>query len=346
MEGGAAHGYRQCLQVALAALMGESGFEKCDRMAMETLAEMTVAFMTEVGRSGKAFCELACRSEPLGADVLLALTEMGAVGGSNPQAFGVKGLKDYALRPGRKTVGVPTVALNTKQPSMLHTGERKKDGRGKVPDYLPEYPDSHTYIRTPTHRQPEHDYESVREKAASQKRDVERALTRFIAKTCGKTHSLFNTDDTNLYPLISCDPKATRATATSLAQASQLFHTANPHQNPFGSAQDASALDNLPPLPPYVSALMFRDQLFEEDEREFLPKKKAKEEDEEEEEAGDEEDKSESQQPDSDSDEKKDKIKVEDPKPSGHMDNPFLRPTRTPRNVIVGATAPSQRRML
>ena len=34
--------------------------------------------------------------------------------------------------------------------------------------------------------------------------DVERALSRFIAKTCGKTHSLFTTDDTNLFPLISC----------------------------------------------------------------------------------------------------------------------------------------------
>ena len=38
----------------------------------------------------------------------------------------------------------------------------------------------------------------MREKAASQKRDVERALTRFIAKT-GETQSLFK-DDVNAYP--------------------------------------------------------------------------------------------------------------------------------------------------
>ena len=43
--------------------------------------------------------------------------------------------------------------------------------------------DSHTYVRTPTHKQPVTDYVGVREKASSQKRDVERALTRFIAKT-------------------------------------------------------------------------------------------------------------------------------------------------------------------
>lgn len=86
--------------------------------------------------------------------------------------------------------------------------------------------------------QPITDYESVREKAACQKRDVERALTRFIAKT-GKTHSLFNVDDTNLFPLISCD--------------------ANVPDKPL--------------LPAYVNALLFRDQIFEEDEREFAAKK-------------------------------------------------------------------------
>jgi transcription initiation factor TFIID subunit 8 len=42
------------------------------------------------------------------------------------------------------------------------------------------------------------EYQLVREKAASQKRDVERALTRFIAKT-GETESLFQ-DDPYAYP--------------------------------------------------------------------------------------------------------------------------------------------------
>lgn len=41
-----------------------------------------------------------------------------------------------------------------------------------------------------THKQPVTEYEAIREKLASQKRDVERALTRFVAKT-GPTQSLF-----------------------------------------------------------------------------------------------------------------------------------------------------------
>lgn len=50
-----------------------------------------------------------------------------------------------------------------------------------------------------THKQPVTEYEAIREKAATQKRDIERALTRFIAKT-GETHSLFLTDDNSMFP--------------------------------------------------------------------------------------------------------------------------------------------------
>lgn len=46
-----------------------------------------------------------------------------------------------------------------------------------------------------TFREPVSDYQVVREKAASQRRDVERALTRFMAKT-GETQSLFKNDVT------------------------------------------------------------------------------------------------------------------------------------------------------
>merc|ERR1712122_199486 len=87
------------------------------------------------------------------------------------------------MRNSRVTLPAPSQTVSSKQTAILHTGNK---------------------ARPPTHRQPVTDYESVREKAASQKRDVERALTRFIAKT-GKIHNLFKTDDSNLFPLISCE---------------------------------------------------------------------------------------------------------------------------------------------
>ena len=141
-------------------------------------------------------------------------------------------------------------------------------------------PDSHSYIRTPTHRQPVTDYESVREKAASQKRDVERALTRFIAKT-GKIHNLFKTDDSNLFPLISCE-------------------------------KDEEGMK----LPPYLDALLFKDQVFEEDEREYLPKKR----------------KSSPDDLDDDDEDVDKKVKLDESMAEvDNIDNPFLRPVRMPR---------------
>lgn len=55
-----------------------------------------------------------------------------------------------------------------------------------------------------TYREPVSDYQVLREKAASQRRDVERALTRFMAKT-GETQSLFK-DDVSTFPCESHPP--------------------------------------------------------------------------------------------------------------------------------------------
>jgi hypothetical protein len=67
----------------------------------------------------------------------------------------VNGLREYALRTNRKTVGVPQVSSQTKPVTILHTGDRKKKvtagtaggGVHVVPEHFPEFPDSHSYIR-------------------------------------------------------------------------------------------------------------------------------------------------------------------------------------------------------
>jgi len=271
--------FRHCLKIAVSALCTEVGFECADSTALETMTELTHSLLAELGRSARAFCELAGRVEPVSADVVLAMVEMGV---------SVQGLKDFAFRNNRFSVPAPSQSVSSKQTAILHTGNKKKHPT-YVPDYLPEMPDSHSYIRTPTHRQPVTDYESVREKAASQKRDVERALTRFIAKT-GKIHNLFKTDD-NLFPLISCEPKEEEGVR----------------------------------LPAYIDALLFKDQVFEEDEREYLPKKRKA-----------------ANNPDLGSDDEdgpttpNDKrSKLNESMAEGEaIDNPFLRPVRVPRPPI------------
>ena len=48
---------------------------------------------------------------------MLALSEMGM-----PPV----GLREYSLRTGRKTVGAPAPGNPPKQPTILHTGDKKK----------------------------------------------------------------------------------------------------------------------------------------------------------------------------------------------------------------------------
>jgi len=262
--------FRSCLRVAVSSLCTEVGFDCADSTALETVTEMTQSLLVELGRSARAFCELASRVEPVSADIVLSMVEMG---------IPVQGLKEYALRSNRVTLPPPSQAVTSKQTAILHTGNKKKHPT-HIPEHLPEMPDSHSYIRTPTHRQPVTDYESVREKAASQKRDVERALTRFIAKT-GKIHNLFKTDDSNLFPLISCE-------------------------------KDEEGMK----LPPYLDALLFKDQVFEEDEREYLPKKR----------------KSSHNDLDDDDEDVDKKVKLDESLAEvDNIDNPFLRPVRMPR---------------
>ncbi len=322
-SGGGDRNYRKCLSVAVAAILTECGFDSAAPLALESVTEVLQAFLSELGRACRSFSELACRNHPLPADILLALAEMGSLNT-------VDGLKDYAFRTSRKGLPTPSAIQPPRAPAILHTGDRRRHrAGGVVPENFVEFPDSHSYVRTPTHKQPVTDYESVREKAASQKRDVERALTRFVAKTAasaGRTHSLFRTDDTNLFPLISCD----RGSGGSSSGGRR-----GGGGGAGGSAGGCGGvLADQPLLPAYVSALLFRDQIFEEDEREFQPKKK-KEEIEEDDSPKETSEAGAAKAETEDQPDEKSPSKVMKKEESDVIDNPFLRPVTMPRTQLI-----------
>lgn len=185
---------RKALKVAVSALASEAGFERAEEAAVETLTEMLQSFLTELGRSSQAFAELAGRTEGMMTDVVMALIEMGQ---------NLQGLPAHAKRPNKSVFLPPSHSTPTPNPRTLQAGD-KMPHPSHIPDHMPAFPDPHTYIRTLTQKAPINEYQIIREKAASQKRDVERALTRFIAKT-GETQSLIR-DEANLFPLIAVTP--------------------------------------------------------------------------------------------------------------------------------------------
>ncbi|XP_077581877.1 transcription initiation factor TFIID subunit 8 isoform X2 [Stigmatopora nigra] len=185
---------RRTLQVAVSALLTECGFDSAEKVAVETLTEMMQSYITEIGRCAKSYCEHTARSVPTLSDTVLTLIEMG---------FNVDTLPVYAKRSQRMVITAPPVTNQPMTPKALSAG-LKRTHPAHIPGHYPEFPDPHTYIKTPTFREPVSDYQVVREKAATQRRDVERALTRFMAKT-SKTQSLFK-DDVTAFPLIAAQP--------------------------------------------------------------------------------------------------------------------------------------------
>jgi len=186
--------WRKSLRTAIVALMVECGYQSADNMALETLVEMAEAYIVEAGRSSSAFAELSGRTRVMPTDAVLALLEMG---------LDFKNLPGHANRESKSIILSPLPTPTPAAPKILQVGDKKKHP-GHIPEHLPAFPDPHTYIKTPCFKQPTNEYQMVREKAASQRRDVEVGLTKFIAKT-GATHSLFK-DDRSSFPLIACKP--------------------------------------------------------------------------------------------------------------------------------------------
>nr|XP_034977751.1 transcription initiation factor TFIID subunit 8 isoform X4 [Zootoca vivipara] len=185
---------RRTLQVVVSSLLTEAGFESSEKAAVETMTEMLQSYISEIGRSAKSFCEHTARTQPTLSDIVVTLVEMG---------FNVETLPAYAKRSQRMVITAPPVTNQPVTPKALTAGQNKPHP-SHIPGHFPEFPDPHTYIKTPTYREPVSDYQILREKAASQRRDVERALTRFMAKT-GETQSLFK-DDVSTFPLIAARP--------------------------------------------------------------------------------------------------------------------------------------------
>ncbi|XP_077287101.1 TBP-associated factor 8 [Arctopsyche grandis] len=192
---GVGDGRRRLLTAAVSALLLEIGFDAVEPNVLEIFTEMFQCFISEVGNSSRSYCELAGRTEPVLGDVVIALINMGVT---------LEGLEKFAARPNRHVLAAPPPTQAPRTPAMLSAGQRARPPY-HIPAHFPPLPDPHAYVRTPTHKQPVTEYEAIREKAATQKRDVERALTRFLAKT-GDTHTLFNTDDNQMFPLIACKP--------------------------------------------------------------------------------------------------------------------------------------------
>ena len=91
-----------------------------------------------MGQSSRNYCELAGRTEVLGADLILALINAG---------IRIDDISTYAFRPNRSVLPQLQQQTQTKQLNILQAGV-KKTHPPHIPNHLPPFPDPHAYIRT------------------------------------------------------------------------------------------------------------------------------------------------------------------------------------------------------
>lgn len=190
--------YRKALVGAVGAICVENGCDSIKKSALETLTEILQSFLTEAARNTRQYCEVGGRSTPTLCDIQTALADNG---------FNISSIPEYLQLKRRVVLSDPIKSTQTQNANVLLVGE-KRVFPNFVPDNssYPKFPDPHTYIRTRTGQCPEENYGILRERGSLQRWDVERALTKFIAKT-GSNHPLLP-DDKSAFPLIAAVPPA------------------------------------------------------------------------------------------------------------------------------------------
>lgn len=155
----------------------------------QSLSRIVHAVIIEIAHSSKSYAELSGRTQPFLGDIVVSLVNLG---------ISMKGITTYIKRHKLPKIPAPQPISATKPLSLLSAGT-KQSLPSHIPNHFPPLPDPHAYVRTSTHKQPVTEYEAIREKAASQKRDIEKALTRYLAKT-SDTDCLFSSEDNQMFP--------------------------------------------------------------------------------------------------------------------------------------------------
>lgn len=95
--------------------------------------------ITEIGRTGRTFSDVAGRVEPLPSDIVMAFVDLG---------ISINGMNDFTFRPFKQSLPAPVPTPPQKPLSLLSAGS-KQHLPPYIPNHLPQFPDPHAYTRTP-----------------------------------------------------------------------------------------------------------------------------------------------------------------------------------------------------
>lgn len=179
---------RAISRIAVAQICESTGFQGCQRSALDTLADVALRYICGLGKSAHFYANLSGRTDCNVFDIIQGLEDLGVAQGFTSasdvhhclvSSGVVREITQYVSTAeevpfARPVPHFPVVRPRKPMPSFVQLGEVPA---GKhIPDWLPVFPDPHTYIHTPVYKERETNLRADKVEQTRQRRKAERSL--------------------------------------------------------------------------------------------------------------------------------------------------------------------------
>lgn len=210
---------RAISRIAVAQICKSIGFESFNESALESLADVAIKYIIDLGKTASSGANLAGRTQCNVFDVIQGLEDMCASTGflraSEANHCGlnsgvVREMVEYVESAeevpfSQSLPHFPVVKHPRMIPSFSQIGETPAFKH--VPPWLPAFPDPHTYIRTPTWNERASDPRADKIELARQRRKAERSLLNLQQRLVGNGSAVASTskppDDVDIASSVS-----------------------------------------------------------------------------------------------------------------------------------------------
>ncbi|KAL3623347.1 hypothetical protein CASFOL_032163 [Castilleja foliolosa] len=189
IQSGARNYSRAIARTAVAQVCESIGFEGFNESALDSLADIVIRYLCDLGKASKFYTNLSGRTECNVFDIAQGLEDLclpqGFSGASDiytdckVNSGAISEIKDYVetsdeIPFAQPLQRFPVIRHRKMIPSFLQMGETPSFKH--VPAWLPAFPDPHTYIRTPVWNERVSDPRTDKIELARQHRKAERSL--------------------------------------------------------------------------------------------------------------------------------------------------------------------------
>ncbi|KAI3447568.1 hypothetical protein Pfo_004233 [Paulownia fortunei] len=189
IRSGASDYGRAISRIAVAQVCESIGFEGFNESALDSLADIAIRYLCDLGKTSKFYANLAGRTECNVFDVVQGFEDLGMSQGFSGaseihidclvSSGAIREIKEYVetaeeIPFAQPVPRFPVIRERRMIPSFLQMGEMPSFKH--IPAWLPAFPDPHTYVRTPVWNERVSDPRADKIELARQHRKAERSL--------------------------------------------------------------------------------------------------------------------------------------------------------------------------